>query len=295
MTEPLAGDPFSGGPGLDGIEPSRVSALTAWIMTALTAVALTVAIVGRLFPLVVVLDLVSLWPLPALGVLLVIAGRWLPRSVRLAAPALLVSWLILGVAWWSVGTPEPPSAAADVLGPAEVPAHVALAVAVDGDLSIVGGAERLYEVSLGQRGGSAGAPDVLEARDGDVLAMAIEERDDSGWFRTSGWDMRLDDGPIWAMDLRAQLVDLDLRTLRLGSLVVEGDGTVVLPRVATVTEAVVSGDVVVSVPADMPVRVIGVATVPASWATDDEGASAPVDGEGWVLVVEGPGVEVVDR
>ncbi len=295
MTEPLAGDPFSGGPGPDGLEPSRVSALTAWIMTALTAVALTVAIAGRLFPLVVVLDLVALWPLPALGALLVVVGRWLPRSVRLAAPALLVSWLILGVAWWSVGTPEPPSAAANVLGPGEIPAQVALAVAVDGDLSVVGGAERLYEVSVGPRGGSAGVPDVLEARDGDVLAMGVEERADSGWFRTSGWDMRLDDGPIWEMDVRARSVELDLRTLRVGSLAVEGDGTVVLPRVATATEAFVSGTVVVSVPADAPVRVVGAATVPASWTTDDEGASAPVDGEGWVVVVEGPGVEVVDR
>ena len=33
----------------------------------------------------------ALWPLPALALLIVVVGRWLPRSVRLIAPALLVA------------------------------------------------------------------------------------------------------------------------------------------------------------------------------------------------------------
>lgn len=294
MTEPLGGDPFAATAG-PSIEPTRVSALTAWIMSALTAVAVVVAIVGRIFPLAVALDLVALWPLPALAVVVVLVGRWLPRPVRLVAPALLVGWLLLGVVWWSVGTPAPPSSAADVVGPSEVPDHVAIAVTVDGELVVGGGGDVLYEVANGRRGGSAGAPDVLEAGEGQALAMGIVERDDSGWFRSSGWTLSLSDEPVWAMDLRAETVDLDLRSLRLEGIEVHGGGTLLLPRVADIAQAVVAGELVVSVPGDVPVRVVGDASVPADWVVTDDGAASPVDGDGWVIVVDGPGIELVDR
>ena len=87
MSQDLGGDPFAPDPSIPSVEPARVSALAAWIMSALTAIAFVVAIVGRLFPMAVALDLVALWPLPAIAVLIVLCGRWLPGSVRLIAPA----------------------------------------------------------------------------------------------------------------------------------------------------------------------------------------------------------------
>lgn len=296
MSQDLGGDPFAPDPSIPSVEPARVSALAAWIMSALTAIAFVVAIVGRLFPLAVALDLVALWPLPAIAVLIVLCGRWLPGSVRLIAPALLVVWPIIAAAWWSVGSPTPPSAAADVVGPSDLPASVALAVEVDGELVVGGGGDELYTVTTGRRGGAAGAPDVLEAREAEVLAMGIVEREDSAWFRSSGWTLRVSDAPVWEMHLVAPFVDLDLRSLRVRAIEVLGDGTVLLPRVAGQAEALVSGALVVSVPADVPVEVVGDASVPAGWTTTDDGSSSPTEGEGgWVIVVEGPGVELVDR
>lgn len=296
MTEPLGGDPFAPAPSIPTVESARVSSLTAWIMFVLTAVALVVAIVGRLFPLAVTLDLVALWPLPGVAVLIVLVGRWLPRSARLMAPALLVAWLLVGVVWWSVGSPTPPSASADIVGPVDLPASVALAIVVDGELIVDGGGDLLYTLTNGRRGGSAGAPDVLEAREGDALAMGVVEREDSGWFRSSGWTMRLADSPSWQMDLRAPVVDLDLRTLRVDGIEVHGDGTVFLPRVATEAEAVVSGALVISVPDDVPVTVVGDAAFPTGWTATEDGAASPAEGDfGWVIVVDGPGVQLVDR
>lgn len=296
MTEPLGGDPFASSPSASSLEPARVSSLTAWIMFGLTAIAIAVAIVGRLFPFALTLDLVALWPLPGLAVLIVLLSRWLPRAVRLIAPALLVGWLLIGVVWWSVGSPTPPSASADVVGSADLPASVAIAVEVDGELVLGGGADALYSVTPGRRGGSAGAPDVLEASEGEVLAMRVVEREDSGWFRSSGWTMQVSDAPTWEMHLRATDVDLDLRSLRVSGIEVFGDGTVLLPRVAGTAEAVISGNIVVSVPADVPVRVVGEAVVPMGWTATDDGSASPASGTGgWVIVVEGPGVQLVDR
>jgi hypothetical protein len=55
------------------------------------------------------------------------------------------------------------------------------------------------------------------------------------------------------------------------------------------TPVVVLGDFRVRVPADAPVRVVGVASVPASWTLTDFGAVSPGLGEGWVLTVVGDG------
>jgi hypothetical protein len=48
----------------------------------------------------------------------------------------------------------------------------------------------------------------------------------------------------------------------------------------------VAGDFRIVVPEDAPARVVGVASVPATWTTDTGGAASPVLGTGWVITVE---------
>ncbi len=72
----------------------------------------------------------------------------------------------------------------------------------------------------------------------------------------------------------------------------EGDGTVLLPA-ATGRRDQVNGEVHVEIPAGSPAQVIGAAETPIGWEITDRGARAPVEGDGWEIVVgEGAVVRV---
>ncbi len=293
---PESGDPFGRGFGR-AVEASEFSSLWAWLMAGLSMVAIGTAIIGRLFPVVMALDLVALWPVPALAVVAALIARLLRlRGVsRVVGPLLLVTWLILGVGWWSTGTPPSPSRAADILGPPQVPAEVALGISLDGELTIGPGSAHVYSVRLARRGGAVGAPDVLEARQDDAMAMTVRERPDSGWYLSSGWDVTLHPAALWRIDATARTVSLDLTGIPIGELQVAGDGTIALGDPVGPVAVHLDGNVEVSVPFGVPVKVVGAAEVPAGWESTDAGATSPTAGEGYVITVAGQGIRVTER
>lgn len=297
MTSPVGRDPFEGGFG-GTAEASEFSSTWAWLMAGFTLVALGVAIIGRLLPPVLVFDLVALWPLPAFAVLVAIVVR-LARAngvTRVLAPLLLVTWLILGVGWWWVGSPPSPSRAADVTGPPQVPSEVALAIALDGEVSITVGDEYVYSVRMGDRGGMTGAPDVLEARQDEVMAITMQERVDSGWYRSSGWDVTLHPAALWQIHVKATVVDLQLSGVPLQHLGVMGDGRIVLGDPTGLVIIDLQGVLEVSIPAGVPVQVIGSAEVPDGWTTSGTGSTSPTPGEGFLITTGGgQGIRVIER
>ncbi len=274
-----------------------MSATRAWLMAVLSVVAVSVAIVGRLFPLVLALDLVALWPIPALAIVLAFAVALLGgrASSRVLAPLLVVTWLILGVGWWSVGVPPSPSQAANILGPPQVPSEVALAVSLVGELTMSLDPTNVYSISVGQRGGTVGPPDVLEARQDDVMAMTVQERADGAWYRTSGWDVTLHSAALWRIEATATDVSLDLSAIPLQELDVTGNGTISLGQPVGPVPVSLRGTLVVSVPAGTAVEVIGTADVPAGWSTSDSGSASPTPGEGFIITTGGRGIQVVER
>lgn len=267
-------------------------------MSGLSMVALGVAIIGRLLPPVLVLDLAALWPLPALAVLVAITVRLVKATgvTQVLAPLLMVTWLILGVGWWWAGAPPSPSRAADITGPSQVPSEVALAIEVDGALKVTADGGHVYSVRMGDRGGMAGAPDVLEARQDEVMAITIQERSDSGWYRSSGWDVTLHPAALWQVEVTATIVDLDLSEIPLRHLQVTGDGTIMLAEPKGLVIVDLQGVLRVSIPAEVPVQVIGDAEVPTGWTITETGATSPTPGEGFLLTTGGgQGIRVVER
>lgn len=277
---------------------SGFSSTWAWLMAGFSMVALGIAIVGRLLPPVLILDLVALWALPALAVVLAVIVR-LSRAngvTRVLAPLLLVTWLILGLGWWWVGSPPSPSRAADVTGPPQVPSEVALAITVDGKVTISVDEDHVYSVRMGDRGGSAGAPDVLEARQDEVMAVVVRERDDSGWYRSSGWDVTLHPAALWQLEVEATEVDLQLAGVPLRRLGVTADGTVIIGEPVGLVIIDLQGVIDLSIPAGVPVQVVGTADVPEGWTISDTGSTSPNPGEGFLITTGGgQGIRIVER
>jgi hypothetical protein len=293
-------DPFDDGPRrTSSVRTSEVSSLSAWLMAGLSLVAVGVAIVGLLFPTVLGLDLVALWPLPAIALLLALATHLAKARgvLRVVAPLLLVTWLILGVGWWWVGIPPSPSQAANIIGPPQVPSEVAIGISLDGELTIGLDTTNVYSIRVGSRGGTTGAPDVLEARHDDRMAMTVQERSDSGWYRTSGWDVTLHSASLWRIEATATTVDLDLAWIPLRQLGVTAEsGTITLGDPVALVTIDLQGAFEVSVLAGTPVQVVGVAEVPVGWATSATGSSSPTPGDGFLITTSGgQGIRIVER
>ncbi len=293
-------DPFETGPRRStSARRGEVSSLSAWLMAGLSLVAVGVAIVGRLFPTVLGLDLVALWPIPAVALLLALVTHLAKArgALRVVAPLLLVTWLILGVGWWWVGSPPSPSQAANVIGPPQVPSEVTFGVTLDGELTIGLDPTNVYAIRVGSRGGTTGAPDVLEARQDDLMAMTVRERSDSGWYLTSGWDVTLHSASLWRIEATATTVNLDLAWIPLRQLgVTAGSGVITLGDPVGLVPIDLDGALEVSVLAGTPVQVVGPAEVPAGWATSATGSSSPTPGDGFLITTGGgQGIRIVER
>lgn len=71
--------------------------ISLWLLATLSFVALSASIAGNLLSISFVLDLTALWPLALIGLLLIPLGM-LRHSARIAAPAVLLVWLLAGLA-----------------------------------------------------------------------------------------------------------------------------------------------------------------------------------------------------
>lgn len=126
-----------------------------------------------------------------------------------------------------------------------------------------------------------GAPEAIERQNDSVLTVALRPTEASRWFQSEGWDVTLDQRLEWALEVSAETVNLDLTTASVRSLVVTGNGSVILSGESAV-EVELAGNVSVVIAQDTTVQVIGQADVPARFVPTDDGFRS---GEGDPTVV----------
>ncbi|MFP4074595.1 MAG: hypothetical protein ACLFVZ_11215, partial [Actinomycetota bacterium] len=155
---------------------------------------------------------------------------------------------------------------------------------IDGEINVRGGSEFLYRVEPVRAGGIIGIPGANEQLVDSAVSVELEAPANPGVFSFAGWHLFLSKTPRWSLSLNGA-IDADLTNLTVSELEFDGDGTVRLGSVDQEIPVTVDGSFDVIVPPDTPARVVGVASVPASWSVVDRGATAPASGTGWVINV----------
>lgn len=265
-------------PDRDSIWP-----LLGWVIFTLTAAVFIVAVLLGAVMRAIVLDVVSFWPAWVLAAVVAL-GLWpLHRKgvarVGAIAPLLLFSWLTGAVGLHYSGWDQLPSAAGDLSG-AEVAGAVTaeLTIDVSGELVISPGTARLYEVDLIRAGGTTGPAEALERRTDENVVVRLLERPDSGWFESRGWRVAISRSPVWTLMLGADQLSVDLATVAVSSLDVVADGEIRLGSPVGTVPVTINGNVLLRVPQNVSVDVLGSATVPNHWETIENGAR--IVGEG---------------
>lgn len=253
---------------------------------ALTLI-LGVAASGRLSRSIVA-DLIAWWPVwVGLGITAYLLRERNVGSFRTAGLVPLGALLFIGLFMWGhfAGWSIMPSASQRLVGP-ELGGftEATLLAEVDGRIALSGGSEFLYQVEPIKSGGVIGIPGASEQVVDTAVGIVLESRDDPGLYGYAGWDIRVSSGPTWALTLDGAL-DLDLWEVNVSSLALHGSGSVTLGEVVSETPVAIGGAFRVIVASGTPVRVVGSASVPASWTLTAGGATSPTPGEGWVLTV----------
>ncbi|HEX6302120.1 MAG TPA: hypothetical protein VF148_16840 [Acidimicrobiia bacterium] len=270
-----------------------------WLLPigALTLV-LGIAVAGRLSRSIVA-DLIAWWPV-WLGI--AIAAYFLRQNkigyFRAAGVIPLLALLLVGLFTWGhvAGWSVMPSASQRLVGP-ELGGftEAAIQAEINGVIEVDGGAEFLYRVDPVRRGGAIGIPGANEQVLDSAVAVLLSPPADPGLYSYAGWDLTLHDTPRWSLVLGGA-IDADLTPLIVDELSLAGSGVLRLGATDRETPVSVSGAFRIVVPPDTPARVTGLASVPASWTLDAEGAVAPTFGEGWAITVERDSVvTIVER
>lgn len=262
----------------------------AWLVPigALT-ILLGVAASGRLSRSIVA-DLIAWWPVwLALGVTAYLVRDRKVGAFRLAGLVPFLALFFVGLFIWGhlAGWSLMPSASQRLVGP-EVDSFTSarLATSIDGRIEVAGDAEFLYQVEPIKKGGGIGIPTADENVADSSIAIELHPRSDPGLYVYAGWDLRLSPEPLWDLDLDGAL-DADLSGLEISALEVSGSGEVRLGVTSMETPVNVGGSFTISVPDGVPARLVGLASVPASWTLTQEGATTPGGGAGWVITVVG--------
>lgn len=270
-----------------------------WLLPigALTLV-LGIAVAGRLSRSIVA-DLIAWWPV-WLGI--AVAAYFLRDhkigDFRAAGVIPLLALLFVGLFTWGhvAGWSAMPSASQRLVGPEPGGfSEAAIQAEINGVIEVDGGGEFLYRVDPVRRGGSIGIPGANEQVLDSAVAVLLSPPADPGLYSYAGWDLTLNDAPRWSLVLGGA-IDADLTSLAVDELSLAGSGVLFLGAADRQTPVSVSGAFRIVVPSETPARVTGLASVPASWTLDAEGAVAPTFGEGWAITIERESdVTIVER
>ena len=258
---------------------------------------------GGLLRRSLVLDLVSFWPgwIVTAAVFLVhrrvsgVGQRFPGYGLGPALPYSLTGWLVVVLVLHLAGWELLPSAADRLEGPAVTDriATTAIDVRLDGAVVVEAGAELLYEVSSLASAGAVAPPRGEELLTGDDLEVRLREGPEAGWFGSAGWNLALNPGRDWAVAVSAAEVDADLRHLSLRSLRVEAEGAIRLGPARGDVPALLAGDLVVEIPAEVSVELSGPATVGPGWEDGADGRSYQGGGAGRYVIEVDPDSDVV--
>ncbi len=264
--------------------------LMPWVILVVALAGGTITVLSEALSPVLILDVISLWPLLVPIVVLAIVVAIRRHSVG-TLPLYLVSFLVLTVGVHLSEWEALPSSVADTsTGHDPAVESGRLEVSVPAGVLRVGDAspELAYQVKPIRRGGSLGAPSVLEAVDDGAMQLIVIPRDDGGWFKFAGWSIGLDPSVTWDLVVDGPDLEVDLRRIVAGTATVSGGGLVFLgegPGTLTLDGSfrVVAGS--------GPIEVVGTATVPDDWQQTSTGFIRPVGGSGgWTITVEPGGI-----
>lgn len=289
----------------------RISAPQAlWTAAGLAAVTLAAVTVRDLLLDAFLLDVISWWPVWAAA-----GGLWWTERRRrafgrrsaagTAAPLLVLAGLALVAALHLAGWSALPSSAADADGPWPAPPGAAagqpavsravISAAVPGELRLGSGGDGFYQVRLLRRGGPVGPPAVSSSTADGVVRLEVGERDDPGWFRSSGWRVTVSPDTVWGVEATAQVVEGDLSGVRLSALSLVGDGRLRVGDPHGSVPVRVEGEMVLEVPARASAEVIGRAEVGPGWEFTADGRRFPGDGPGSYVIVAGGNARLTVR
>jgi hypothetical protein len=263
-----------------------------WIfpIAALTLI-LGVAATGRLSRSIVA-DFIAWWPVwVGIGILAYLFRDRKVGRFRVAGLIPLVALFFVGLFIWGhlAGWSLMPSASQRLVGPdATAYAEATLVARIDGRIDLSGDSDFLYVVEPIREGGTIGIPGADEQVAGSEISVQLEPPADPGLYGYAGWNLDLSPSPIWDLDLSGS-IDADLTGVALSGASLSGAGTLRLGTATRETSLSVTGPFQIVVPADAPVRVVGAATVPATWTLTGDGATSATPGEGWLITVRGEG------
>ena len=280
--------------------PQSAWPLGAWIMAAMLTTAAAVAVSTSVLSPGLFLDAISLWPglVPALIALVAVAFRkaW-RRRAGAVPPLLVITWLLLASAAHLSAWVALPSSAGELIGPANSgPIELVTATISPGGRLVVESStdDALYQVRFLRLGGPVGGPAAEEVTGGSGLNISVIDRGTTRWFRYAGWRLLLRPETVWNLNLGGD-VSGDLSALTLGSLTLNGSGTVTLNTATQSAPVAVLGSYVISLPAGAVARVNGEAEVPESWIETEGGFASGGEGEGWIISVAEGGSLRVDQ
>ena len=293
---------MSGWIGSLGAEKRAAAPLALWAATALSLIVLAALTARDLLLDALWLDLASWWPLWAtagwwwwVGARRR-AGGWRSRAGR-GSPLLVLAGLGLALTLHLAGWSPLPSSAADLSGPpsptGEGPAVIS--VALGGELRLGTAADGFYRVRLLRRGGPVGPPQVLATERDGVVRLEMGEREDPGWFRSSGWEVTVSPGVAWGVEAAAATMEGDLSGARLTALSLVGDGRLRVGEPFGQVPVRVEGEMLLEVPARASVEVIGRADVGPGWDFTADGRRFVGDGPGSYVIVTGDGARLQVR
>jgi hypothetical protein len=267
----------------------RRAVLRAWLLPMIALAAVWGAVYLDLISPSILLDFLAWWPVWMLIALVtfMVRGRRIGR-VRVSGMMPLVTLIVFGLFVFGhlAGWPTMPSASVRLAGPGQGSvATAAMSARVTGGLVVTsGGSGFLYEVEPIRRGGETAMPDATEQIQGANMSIQLVPKADPGLYVFGGWMLDLDRAPTWSLSLSGDM-DADLGDLRLTALQIDGKGKVRLGHIDDSAPVTVSGDFDVTVDPGTPVRVVGVAEVPADWIQTSDGWESPTSGNGWVFSV----------
>lgn len=259
-----------------------------WLLPigALTLV-LGVAVIGTLSRAIVADLLAWWWVWAAIAVAAYFLREHKIGQFRVAGVIPLVALFFVALFIWGhlAGWSVMPSASQRLVGPEPGGfSEATIQAEINGVIEVDGGSEFLYRVEPVRRGGGIGIPGANEQVADSAIAVVLAAPADPGLYSFAGWSLSLNESPLWSLVLDGA-IDADLTSLTLDNLSVAGNGVVRLGTAGGEVPISVNGSFQIVVPPDTPARVIGRASVPASWTPDADGAVGPTFGEGWVITV----------
>ena len=142
-----------------------------------------------------------------------------------------------------------------------------------------------YKIDIIDEPGRSGFPEAIETIVGSPRAIIFREVDTSSLLKVKGWEIELGSQDLWKLDIFSIDSTIHLDNLNLLPSSLSGTGEIYLGPNLNLKELVLNGKYEITVSKQLPIVVIGNATVPPSWLNATVGYLNQID-ETYKLEIE---------